>query len=183
MLPVAIVIFFTAFSFGGIATLTPDLSKSIGLENKGLYFLIYTIASLVVRIVAGRWSDKNGRVQVLKIGSALLVVALLFTAFTFNLTVFIIASFTYGLAMGILSPISQAWTIDLADDNNRGRAVATMYIALEVGIGIGAVLTAWIYGNDNDRLPYAFLLAAAFALVAVIYLIAFQKKQVLNEKQ
>lgn len=179
VLPVAIVIFFTAFSFGGIATLSPDLSKSIGLENKGLYFLIYTIASLVVRIVAGRWSDKNGRVQVLKIGSMLLVIALLFTAFTFNLTVFIIAAFIYGLSMGILSPISQAWTIDLADDNNRGRAVATMYISLEVGIGLGAVLTAWIYGNDNDRLPYAFLLAAAFAVVAVVYLIVFQKKQLL----
>jgi MFS family permease len=183
VLPVAIVVFFTAFSFGGIATLTPDLSKSIGLENKGFYFLVYTVASLVVRIVAGRWSDKNGRVQVLKIGSIFIVIALLFTAFTFNITVFVIAAFLYGIGMGILSPISQAWTIDLADDANRGRAIATMYIALEVGIGMGAVLTAWIYDNDVDRLPYSFLLAASFALVAVIYLIFFQRKQLrLSEK-
>jgi predicted MFS family arabinose efflux permease len=58
-----------------------------------------------------------------------------------------------------------------------------MYIALEVGIGMGAVLTAWIYDNDVDRLPYSFLLAASFALVAVIYLIFFQRKQLrLSEK-
>lgn len=179
--PVAVVTFFTAFSFGAVATLSPDLSKSIGLENKGFFFLIYTIASLVIRIVAGRWSDKNGRVQVLKIGSIFLVVALLFTAFTFNLAVFIIAAFFYGIAMGILSPITQAWTIDLAEDANRGRAVATMYISLELGIGLGAVLTAWVYNNETDRLPYAFLLATSFALVAYIYLVLFQRKQLVPQ--
>jgi MFS family permease len=183
ILPVAIVIFFTAFSFGGIATLSPDLSKSIGLENKGFYFLVYTVASLVVRIVAGRWSDKNGRVKVLQIGSGFIAVGLVFTAFATNLPIFVVAAFLYGIGMGILSPISQAWTIDLADDNNRGRAVATMYISLEIGIGLGAVLTAWIYGNDVNRLPYAFLLAAAFAVVALIYLIVYQRKQALNIKE
>jgi hypothetical protein len=40
------------------------------------------------------------------------------------------------------SPIS--WTIDLAD-NNRGRAVATMWpFPPEIEIGLGTVLTAWI---------------------------------------
>lgn len=176
VLPVAVVVFFTAFSYGTVATLTPDLSKSIGLENKGLFFTFFTLASLIIRILSGKWSDKNGRVPVLKVGSVALFLSLIVVAFTTNLWIFIIGACLYGIAMGIISPITQAWTIDLADDENRGRGIATMYISLEAGIGIGALLPAWIYDNQYSRLPFAFLSSALFAVVAVIYLIFFERK-------
>ena len=123
--PVVIVIFFTSFSFGAVATLTPDLSKLIGLENKGFFFLIYTLASLVIRIIAGKWSDKNGRVTVLILGCGALIIAMILTAFSTNVLIFTLAASMYGVAMGIISPISQAWTIDLCDDANRGRDYPT----------------------------------------------------------
>lgn len=179
VLPVALVVFFTAFSYGTVITLTPDLSKSIGLENKGLFFTFFTLASLVIRILSGKWSDKNGRVPVLKIGSMTLVIALIVVAYAQNLTIFVLGACLYGIAMGIVSPITQAWTIDMADDENRGRGIATMYISLELGIGIGALLPAWIYDNQLRNLPLAFFTAAIFAFLAVVYLMIFSysKKQ------
>lgn len=174
--PVVIVIFFTSFSFGAVATLTPDLSKLIGLENKGFFFLIYTLASLVIRIIAGKWSDKNGRVTVLILGCGALIIAMILTAFSTNVLIFTLAASMYGVAMGIISPISQAWTIDLCDDANRGRAIATMYIALETGIGIGAFFPTLIYQNDATKLPWAFLSTVLFALVAFFYLLHYRKK-------
>ncbi len=170
VLPAAIVIFLTSFSFGAIVTLTPDLSKSIGLKNKGLYFLIYTIASLFVRVVAGKFSDRNGRIIVLRWGCLALIVAMALTALTDNIYMFVAAAIFFGMAMGVMAPITQAWTVDLCEDENRGRALATMYISLEVGIGLGAFLSAWIYQNDTSRFPMAFAAMGSLTFIALAYL-------------
>ncbi|WP_259017000.1 MFS transporter [Emticicia fluvialis] len=170
VLPAAVVIFLTSFSFGAIATLSPDLSKSIGLHNKGLYFLVYTLASLFIRFMAGRISDKNGRVPVLRWGCFALIIAMGFTAFAHNIYLFVIAAVFFGMAQGVLSPILQAWTIDLCDEHNRGRALATMYICMEAGIGLGAFLSAEIYQNQLYRMPYAFLIMGGLAILAFGYL-------------
>ncbi len=170
VLPAAVVIFLTSFSFGAIATLSPDLSKSIGLHNKGLYFLVYTLASLFIRFMAGRISDKNGRVPVLRWGCFALIIAMGFTAFAHNIYLFVIAAVFFGMAQGVLSPILQAWTIDLCNEHNRGRALATMYICMEAGIGLGAFLSAEIYQNQIYRMPYAFLIMGGLAILAFGYL-------------
>ena len=170
VLPAAVVIFLTSFSFGAIATLSPDLSKSIGLHNKGLYFLIYTLASLFIRFMAGKISDKNGRVPVLRWGCFALIIAMGFTAFAHNIYLFAIAAIFFGMAQGVLSPILQAWTIDLCDEHNRGRALATMYISMEAGIGLGAFLSAEIYQNKIYRMPYAFLIMGSLSILAFAYL-------------
>ena len=170
VLPAAIVMFLTSFSFGAIATLSPDLSKSIGLHNKGFFFLIYTLSSLFIRFAAGKVSDRNGRIPVLRWGCFALVISMGFTAFATNISVFVIAAVFFGIGQGVLSPILQAWTVDLCDENNRGRALATMYISMEAGIGLGAFLSAEIYHNTIARLPYAFLLMGALAAIAFAYL-------------
>lgn len=170
VLPAAVVIFLTSFSFGAIATLSPDLSKNIGLHNKGLYFLIYTLASLFIRFMAGKISDKNGRVPVLRWGCFALIIAMGFTAFAHNIYLFAIAAIFFGMAQGVLSPILQAWTIDLCDEHNRGRALATMYISMEAGIGLGAYLSAEIYQNKIYRMPYAFLITGSLSILAFAYL-------------
>ncbi|CAH0997468.1 Staphylopine export protein [Emticicia aquatica] len=170
VLPAAIVIFLTSFSFGSIVTLTPDLSKSIGLKNKGFYFLVYTLASLFIRVVAGKFSDKNGRISVLRWGCMTLLVAMTLTTFASNIYIFVAAAIFFGLGMGVVSPITQAWTVDLCEEENRGRALATMYISLEAGIGLGALFSAWIYQNDASRFPIAFASMGSLTILALIYL-------------
>jgi MFS family permease len=170
VLPAAIVVFLTYFSYGAVATLTPDLSKSIGLHNKGLYFMVFTISSLFVRIVAGKFSDKNGRIVVIRWACFALILSMILTAYTHDIYTFVMGAAIFGLSFGVLSPILQAWTIDLCDENNRGRALATMYISLETSIGLGAYLSAEIYQNQVERMKYAFLGTGSFAILAIIYL-------------
>ena len=170
VLPAAIVVFLTSFSFGAVASLTPDLSKSIGLHNKGFYFLVFTCASLFIRIVAGKISDKNGRIPVIRWGCFALIIAMGLTAYANDIYFFIMGAVFFGVGMGILSPILQAWTVDLCDEHNRGRALATMYISLEGGIGLGAFLCSKIYENQVQRMQYAFLFVGALAVFAMVYL-------------
>jgi len=172
--PVAMVVFLTSFGFGTVITLSPDLSKIVGLENKGLYFLIFTLSSLFTRIAGGKISDKKGRVNVLIFGSFFMVLALALTSITSHYLFFVFGGICFGMAWGLISPSYQAWTIDLCSDETRGRAVATMYIALEAGIGLGAVLPMFLYNNDPNRIGYAFQACSVVASLSVIFLIWYK---------
>jgi len=65
VIPVAIVMILCEFSFGIILTIIPDFSDFIGIKDKSTYFTIYVLSSVVVRVLAGKVSDKYGRVPVL----------------------------------------------------------------------------------------------------------------------
>jgi predicted MFS family arabinose efflux permease len=52
-----------------------------------------------------------------------------------------------------------------------------MYIALEAGIGLGAFLSGWIYGNDPSRFLYAYGLGGMLAAVAFVYLFFIPARQ------
>ena len=176
--PVVVVVFFTSFAYGTIVTLVPDLSQSIGVANKGFYFLIFTISSIAIRFLAGKWSDKVGRVQILKLGALILIIAMLIISFSKNIYIFSISAVLFGVGMGIVSPITQAWTIDLCEDKNRGKAVATMYISLEAGIGFGALIPTFIYQNKIENLAYTFLFSTLITSLALFYLIFVYKKRI-----
>ena len=80
------------------------------------------------------------------------------------------ASALYGVATGMLSPTASAWTIDLSDPQHRGKAVATMYIALEAGIGFGALLAGWLFIDDISTIPTTFFICTGITLLALVYL-------------
>ena len=48
----AIVMILVYYSFGAILTLIPDWSDHIGFANKGFFFMVFTAASLIVRLIA-----------------------------------------------------------------------------------------------------------------------------------
>ncbi|MCC2547956.1 MFS transporter [Hymenobacter sp. BT175] len=169
----ALVTLLCLFPFGAVLTVIPDQSLALGLKpaDKGLFFSCFTGASLVVRLVAGRASDTYGRLPVLRASAALMVVSLGMLVLAQSVPLFLAAAVTFGTAAGLNSPTLYAWTIDLSDETRRGRAVATMYIALEVGIGLGALLAGWIFGNETSRLPYVHGLSMSLVLAALIYLL------------
>ena len=84
---------------------------------------------------------------------------------------FLAAAVVFGLGTGLNSPTLYAWTIDLSPPEHRGRGVATMYIALEVGIGLGALLAGWIFANQAAHLPYVHGLSLLAVLAAIAYLL------------
>jgi predicted MFS family arabinose efflux permease len=51
-----------------------------------------------------------------------------------------------------------------------GRAMATMYIALEAGIGLGAYVSGEIYQGVAAHIPIPFLFAGILSLLAFLLL-------------
>lgn len=172
----SIITLLCCFSIGTILTIAPDLSEHLGLYNKGIFFAFFTVASLVIRFVAGNISDRFGRVRVLTVSSFVLVIAMALLSISHSVPMMLTAAVIYGLSWGVNAPVIAAWTIDLCEPENRGKALATMYIALEVGIGTGALFSGWIYHNTPTNFIYAFGLPGIFALMAFGLLIKWQKK-------
>jgi MFS family permease len=171
------VLMLNVFAFGVILTSIPDLSIHLGLTNKGVFFAIFTITSLLVRIFAGQASDRYGRVPLLIIASIIIMISLVLISLSDNLVLFYLSAGLYGIGVGISTPTAYAWTIDLSEDSHRGRALATMFIALEVGIGAGALISAWIYNNNTDNFHLTFLISAVMSGLALIYLFFYSIKQ------
>ena len=170
-MPTFIVQFLVSFASGTVLTLIPDFSKHLGITNKGLFFGIYTLSSLVIRLVAGKTSDKYGRVTVLMWSSLAMVFSMLLIAQATTPILFWTAAVIYGISWGMNTPTLQAWAVDLSPPEARGRGLATMFIALEAGIGIGAWVSQWLYQNQAARLSQPFYFCAVLAFISFGYLL------------
>ena len=166
----ALILFLLSISLGSCLTLVPDYSVELGMRNKGLFFTCFTITSLLIRLVAGKSSDRYGRQMVLFFSSLALVVSMLLLAFAREPSVLMLGAGIFGMSLGMNSPTVAAWAVDLCAMEHRGKAVATVYIALEAGIGGGALLSAWIYDNRAEYFVYPFLLPAICAAFSMLIL-------------
>jgi MFS family permease len=170
VLPSSLIILWSYISYGAILTVISDWSKHLGTGNKGLFFMVFTVSSLLIRFIAGKVSDKYGRILVIKISLILLMLALLGIGLANSSFTLMLASALYGVATGMLSPSATAWTIDLSRPKHRGKAVATMYIFMEIGIGLGALLAGAIFLEDVTFIPSIFFTCTGITLVALVYL-------------
>ncbi|PWK29323.1 putative MFS family arabinose efflux permease [Arcicella aurantiaca] len=176
--PAFLVMLTVSYSSGVVLTLIPDQTKLVGLTNKGIFFTIYTISSLVVRLFFAKSSDKYGRIPILMISSAIMIVSMLMCAFADSVWLFVLASILFGFSWGFNTPTLMAWTVDLSHEDYRGRAIATTYIALEAGIGIGALVSGYLYKGVIENMAISYYFAGFLSFVSLVYLWVISKESV-----
>ncbi len=167
-----VVMILAAYAYGAMYTLLPDLGKHFGIQNKGVLFSFLTVASLMVRLIAGKASDVYGRVPVLKVTIALIMVSMVVIGLADQRWILITGICLYGLAQGSTSPTLLAWATDLSSAEHRGRGIASLYISMEMGIGLGAFISGLVYANAHENFIICFGICSALSLVAVIYLLS-----------
>ena len=168
----SITLLLTSFTFGAAITLAPDMAINLGYEqvDKGIFFNVFVVCSLLMRVLAGKVSDRYGRVIVLKWAIVFIIAANISMALTQSQEMLLVSAAIFGFAIGMNSPTIYAWTIDLSLDKARGKGIATMYIALEIGIGLGAFIAGFIYSNEVENIPAVFITCAGLALMALLFL-------------
>jgi MFS family permease len=122
----AFIMLLFAFGYGSLLTLVPDLSVYLGLKSKGVFYACFTLTALLVRFVAGKSSDKHGRIAVLFVTALNTMVCMILLSFVHNTTAFLLTGCLFGLSHGMYGPTIAAWTVDLCSPENRGKAVASM---------------------------------------------------------
>lgn len=167
----SVVMMLVTFSFGAALTLAPDLSTHLGIENKGLFFSYFTFTSLISRVIGGRLSDELGRIKVLFAAMLFVTVGSTYIGFSVSSFHFLTGALIFGAGYGLSSPALFAWAADLAPDQFRGRGFSTLFMALEIGIGMGALLAGQIYGGNAANFPVVFAGCGGLAFLAFIYLL------------
>ena len=165
-----------AFCYGTLYTLIPDFAAFVGLKNKGLLFAYFTGSSLFIRLIGGSLSDRFGRVGVVRVSTFLIMIAMVIIGTAHNQLQLIIGIMIYGFGHGTTSPALMAWAADLSDPNYKGRGVASLYIFMELGIGMGAFISALIFANDPAHFLIAFSLCCVLAMTAFIYVVRQPKR-------
>ena len=174
--------FLMAFVLGTLLTIVPDRSELINISNKGLFFTIYTLSALGIRFFAGKTSDIYGRIPVIKFVVLCSSVSMFFMAQAQTPFWFLFGGVLYGFSYGLCTPTLQAWTVDLIPEQNRGRGLATMFIALEAGIGVGAIVSQALYNNVAAQISYPFYLGGVLAFVAFMYLWFVRERKILTSQ-
>jgi MFS family permease len=162
------------FPYGVTLTIIPDAHINFGLTNKGLFMAALTISSLATRLIGGKFSDNYGRVPVLMFAASLSTTSMLITGYATSATVFLLGGVFLGFASGLISPSITAWVLELAIKEKIGRALASMYMALELAIGLGAVLSGLFFAQYE--LPFKTVLwySALLPLYSLLYLVTLK---------
>lgn len=166
-----VVMVLCSFAYGTMLTIIPDFSDHINVGNKGVLFAFFTVASLAVRLFAGKASDRHGRRNVLVVATTLIALSMAWIGFSDSPVDLMIGMTIYGFGQGMAAPTLLAWATDLSDEHHKGRGLASLYIAMEMGIGTGALISAWIFANDPLNFARTFLTCSILAILAFIFLI------------
>ncbi|MBK8290792.1 MAG: MFS transporter [Flammeovirgaceae bacterium] len=165
-----LVMMLCAFSYGAVFTVIPDFGEFVGIKIR-VYSSPLTVASLVVRLLAGKASDRYGRVSVLRVSTVVMGVAMVIVGTATTSGQLIVGVSLYGLSQGSASPTLLAWATDLSHDQFKGRGIASLYIFMEFGIGIGAFVSGLIYANDPSKFFITFLMSGMLSALAFLYLL------------
>jgi MFS family permease len=148
-------------TYGGLITFLP-LHAAARDVNPGVFFVAYALALGAARQPAGRISDRWGRAPVAVVGLVVMAGALLLLAGAGDARRIVAGGIVYGAGHGIAHPVLVAWAAEGASAAQRGRAIGTLYTALELGIAAGS--TAAGIGVARAGFTATFVVAAGIAL-------------------
>jgi len=168
--PAAVYLLPVSFAFGVFLTITPDFVEDLGYKYKGVFNTIIVVASIAMRFIAGKASDKYGREPLLIIGGFLLLIGMGVMSLATTKLVAAIGGAIYGLSIGVNMPTIFAWTADLAKEGKVAIGLSTMLMSLEIGIGVGAFVSGDIFSTNNEMLSSLYFACAVFAGLSAIIL-------------
>ena len=140
-------------------------------EHIGLYFFVSAGGMLLSRILLGKTVDRRGA-DIVVIPS-LIVLALCLAAIPVmpSLPLLVCTSLPQGFAMGALSPTINATMFKRSSPKRRGAVAASFYIAIDVGITVGAPVMGLI--ADHISFDWVYWFAAIIVVFALIVYMRF----------
>ncbi|MFZ4401712.1 MAG: MFS transporter [Bacteroidales bacterium] len=170
-IPVSLIILLICFSYGGVIVFISLYAKEIKIDNSGIFFFIYAIGLGISRLFSGKIFDRSGPAKICFIGLTSLVLGLLILILFKNYSGFILAAFLLGIGFGITFPTMQAMVNHTVTTQQRGAANSTFFTAVDLGIGLGAVITGML--SDYISLSDSFLICALIIVIATILFYSF----------
>lgn len=167
----ATIMFWVYLSFGILLISSSIIALELGFKNKGIFYFCFTVSTIAIRLIVKDKFKENSLKKLFTIATTLLIIASLLFAFWSNKYGFILASLLYGAAMAIFVPGLNLW-IFKKNSGEDGKAIATLYIFMELGIGLGAFLIGALIVKYQSSFSYVY---ACYSLMSVFLYSLFRK--------
>lgn len=177
IIPVCLAAFFVAFSYSSLITFIPDYTRSVGLGDHALLFLLlFSLFIIVPRPFILRWHKQFGDDKVVYSGLVLFASGLLLLNYTGSWKGLAFSGMILGMSYGALFPVLQAIAIRKIPAERMGIAVATFFWLFDIGFGAGTYCLAYILNvSGYTTMYYAAVLACAAS--AAFYFIFIKKER------
>lgn len=176
VVPIGLFMLLVGLCYSGVITFLNGYADERGLTTgAGLFFLAYAAVMLVMRFVLGRLQDSRGDNVVIALGLISFTVALAILATAQADWQVILAGALTGLGYGTLMPACQAIAVSLVPPERLGTGISTMFLLMDVGLGVGPVLLGGLVSATGYGTMYA-LLAGVSVVSALFYVVVHGRK-------
>lgn len=145
----------------------PVLGRELGFGSAqiGILLAIRAVASMGVRVVLGRISDRYGMKFILNGGALITMLGTIALAFITDFTILAIAIAITGFAMGIGQPATMAWVSRISYPEHRGLAISIRLTSNR----LGQVLVPAVAGTiASAGIGSVFFLLAALQAASIV---------------
>jgi MFS family permease len=160
--------------WGTVTTFYPLYALSHGVSNPGVFFAVFAIMLILGRVLGGRIFDLYSREKVILPCLNTYIISMIILAFSKTLPMFILVAVIWGISHAFLFPILAAYALDFAGPS-RGPAMGTFTAAVDLGVGLGAVIMGIILRLTSY--PTMFLCLALIGLIDLNYFLFFVRKK------
>ena len=146
-LPFSSGMFFIMSAYGAIIVFVGVYAGQKGFSNVAAFFLCFSAATFLSRLVAGKSFDRGHIFQMVLLGLVLSAAGMLWLGYTSSSVQFLLAGIVAGFGFGILMPTCQAAINTIVGSDERGAANATYMISYDLGLGAGV----FVIGLASER--------------------------------
>src|SRR5262245_18026761 len=156
--------------YGAFLGFLPLYAKTVGLNDAQIatVFGAQLALAMVAKPVAGRASDRFGRIPVIVVGLLLCAIALPLIFRSGSLTAFLLVAPLLGVGVGVgaVTPVTNALIADLASVRRLGAAMGVFGTIWDIGEAAGPMIAGFLIGDLGYTATFDEL-ATVIALVTV----------------
>ena len=179
-LPLSIIAGFLMVAQGVTSSFILVVGEIRGIEGAPLYFLLYSLATLVARPLAGKASDALG---VEAVATPMIIVAgigMMAAAFIDSFSGIAIASVSMGVGQSSAYCAIQAESVRGVPENQLGRAANTFYIGPDLCMGLGPVAGGLVFQTAGPTAMFVFNAISVFT--ALLLFVAYAQSNRCSHK-
>ncbi|MED3882923.1 MFS transporter [Priestia megaterium] len=177
-IPIAIIIFVSAFSFSSILSYINLYAVELNLvSTASFFFMVYTVTVLISRPFTGRAVDKSGPNIIIYPAFIFFGLGMILLSFAGSSMSLLLAAVFVGLGFGNISSISQTVAVSQATPQRVGIATATFMIFMDLGNGVGPSVLGLIIPATGYRGMYQILTVIVFGSLILYYFLHGRKAE------
>jgi len=154
-----------SFGYGGVTSYVAIFSMERGIHPASLFFTVFAITIIVVRVSTAHLGDRYGAKVLLYPAMAAMPVSFVLLAVAHTRSQLVGAAILFGAGFGSMYPAFVSFILKTTDPARRARTFGSIVWAFDTGIGTGSAVIGTL--AERYSLGTAFLIAAAISCLSI----------------